>query len=276
MKQQRPEKPGTWQAEIFVAYATEDRNAALAIQDAINKYAKDNNVDRKISVETWEVKVTPGTSILENLRSKIAESDFGVFIYSPDEQHEKARDNVVFETGLFMGMKGIDHAIILLPEGHEVAPSDLAGIVELRYSYDKLKNVGGNHSARIAELGGVCAEIVDRICVVMDQSAQHQEEPGPAQPASAIGKDQAQSAPEMFSTGLAYLAGLGSLRPLGGTILPGQFVVHSVNGVGRIVGFDTPDTDPRYIDVQFGSAIGRYRMSELFTAPTNSLNGRNS
>ena len=40
--------------------------------------------------------------------------DFGVFRYSPVDV--KARDNVVFESGLFIGMKKADHAIILLPK----------------------------------------------------------------------------------------------------------------------------------------------------------------
>ena len=33
------------------------------------------------------------------------------------------------------------------------------------------------------------------------------------------------------------------------------------------MGFDPQNADPRYVDVQFGSVIGRYKITELFEAP---------
>jgi hypothetical protein len=33
------------------------------------------------------------------------------------------------------------------------------------------------------------------------------------------------------------------------------------------MGFDPPGAEPRYVDVQFGSVIGRYQLAELFAAP---------
>jgi predicted nucleotide-binding protein len=66
-------------------------------------------------------------SIFNNILSTMTGTDFGVFLYSPVDV--KARDNVVFESGLFIGMKKADHAIILLPKNYSVEPSDLHGIL---------------------------------------------------------------------------------------------------------------------------------------------------
>ena len=272
MTQQPPEEPGTWQAKVapwqakvFVAYASEDRNVALAIQGAIEKYAASKE-GGSIVVDTWEVKTKPSKSILENLQSTIKEGDFGIFIYSPVDV--KARDNVVFETGLFMGIKNADHTIILLPENHEVTPSDLEGILGPKYPYDELKDMD-DHARRTGKLGGVGAVIVDRIYDVMDQSPRYQEQSDTGQPRSGASKGHPSSALEMISVGLATQAALGKLMPLDGDVWPGRFVVHAAKGVGQVVGFDPLGEEPRYIEVQFGSIIGRYRMSQLFVAPIN-------
>jgi transcription-repair coupling factor (superfamily II helicase) len=71
----------------------------------------------------------------------------------------------------------------------------------------------------------------------------------------------------MISTVLAFQAGQGKLTPVGEDVLPGRIVVHATYGIGRVLGFDPEGAARRYVDVQFGSVVGRYKLSELFVAP---------
>lgn len=59
------------------------------------------------------------------------------------EDHSRARQNVVFEAGYFMGKLGRDHIVILADEGVEL-PSDLSGIVYtnvMNWQLDLLKEL---------------------------------------------------------------------------------------------------------------------------------------
>jgi hypothetical protein len=263
MTQQPPETPVNWQSEVFLACASEDFNIAIALTEAATDYARGKE-GGTIVVKTWKADIKLSRSILESLQSTMRERDFGVFVYTPVDG--KARDNVVFETGMFMGIGGPDNTIILLPEHREVTPSDLEGITGIEYPYDQVKGLN-DHGDRTEALRGVSARIVDRIYDVMAQSSANQEQPASGQPSSGAVKDQTPSAAETISDGLRALAALGKLPRLAGDVGPGMIVVHADNGVGRVVGFDPPRTEPRYIEVQFGSDIGRYRMRDLFVAP---------
>lgn len=62
---------------------------------------------------------------------------------SESEMNMRARQNVVFETGFFMGKLGRDHVIILADKGVEI-PSDLAGVVytdAASWQFDLLKEL---------------------------------------------------------------------------------------------------------------------------------------
>jgi predicted nucleotide-binding protein len=271
--QQPPEKPGTWQVTVFLAYASEDSDVAVAVQAAITKYAQSNE-SGKVAVKKWPVNSELSETILDNVQSAIRERDFGVFIYSPVDgkagdgrtRDGKARDNVVFETGLFLGMKKRDRTIILLPRNYKVTPSDLGGILGLEYPYDEVKDEE-NHLSRVDMLDEVGAIIVDRIRNVMAQPPPPQEQPDTGQSRSGPREGQPPGTLELISLGLAAQAALGKLTPLSGELFPGRIVVHAARGVGRVMGFDPPAAEPRYVEVQFGSAIGRYRTTELFVAP---------
>lgn len=59
------------------------------------------------------------------------------------EEHSRARQNVVFEAGYFMGKRGRDRIVILADEGVEL-PSDLSGIVYTHtknWQFDLLKEL---------------------------------------------------------------------------------------------------------------------------------------
>lgn len=104
-----------------------------------------------------------GTSTLEALEKAVLDYDFAVFVFTPDDEiHTRgtskpvARDNVVFELGLFTGRLGRSRAIVLNPGSGAVAlPSDLLGITTASYDA-KEKNVA-------AGLGPACNRIRDAI-----------------------------------------------------------------------------------------------------------------
>jgi hypothetical protein len=258
--QQNPD-PGPWLAKVFVAYAHEDSMVAGAIRDAMKDYSSTRE-GGTIDVNTWEVKAELSKSILESVQSNIKETDFGVFIYSSVDV--KARDNVVFETGLCMGMKDANHTFLLLPENADVTPSDLSGFIGVVYPTAELKNI--ENAKRVEMFRTAGATIVDKIYRVVENPP-NQEQSGAGQPRSDASAAQPSGALEMINAGWTMQAASGRLRPLEGSIFPGKFVVHAARGIGQVVGFDPPEAETRYVEVQFGSVIGRYRMSDLFVAP---------
>ena len=263
MTQLPPEKqPGPWLATVFVAYAHEDSMVAWAIRDAMREYSNSRE-GGTIDIETWEVKVELSKSILESVQSNIRETDFGVFIYSSVDG--KARGNVVFETGLCMGMKDADHTFLLLPENSDVTPSDLRGFIGVEYPIAELKNI--ENTKRIEMFSTAGAAVVDKIYRVMAKTSANQEQPGAGQPRPGTSTGQPSAALEMFNAGWTVEAALGRLGPVEGDIYTGKFVVHASSGIGQVVGFDPPEAEPRYVEVQFGSVIGRCRTSDLFEPP---------
>lgn len=273
METQPPVEPPGWNTKAFLAYASEDEDLARAAQDSMMTYQR-NKKGGMIDVTPWPVAAEPSESILKNLQDKLRSHDFGIFIYTPADTTEvreskqpRARDNVVFETGLFMGMKGPNYTIILLPETHEVAPSDLTGIIGIKYAYDEVKGAM-NHAGRTGRLGPASAKIVDKIRDVMDQPSTPQRQTEPGQLPSDTSIARPTSPLEILGAGLGSDAARGRLTKLDDeNVWQGRFVVHAVHGVGQIMGYDLPNERPRFITVRFGSDIGVFAMSQLFLAP---------
>lgn len=77
-----------------------------------------------------------GESYLESLENAVKSNDFGVFVFTPDDTIESrgevkkiARDNVIFELGLFVGKLTRKKAFIIYPRGKDIhILSDFAGI----------------------------------------------------------------------------------------------------------------------------------------------------
>lgn len=263
MKQQTPEQPGKWQAKVFLAYASEDSELAAAVQEAIENCAS-RKEGGTVEVRKWPVEAKLTESILESVQSGLRARDFGVFLYSPVSDG-KARDNVVFETGLCLGMKDAAHTVLLLPKGADVTPSDLRGIIGIEYPYQELEKI--DYTERLDKLDRVGARIVQKIYTVMAETSSNQEQPDAGQPRPGTSTGQPSAALEMFNAGWTVEAALGRLGPLEGDIYTGKFVVHAASGIGQVVGFDPPEKDPRYVEVQFGSVIGRCRTTDLFEPP---------
>jgi predicted nucleotide-binding protein len=89
--------------------------------------------------------------------------DFAIFVFTPDDQLQMrgetrpvARDNVLFELGLFIGQLTRKRSFVVHPSGKAVSlPSDLAGITTAAYDPDK-PNLA-------ASLGPVCQKIRDAV-----------------------------------------------------------------------------------------------------------------
>jgi len=101
---------------------------------------------------------------IESLEQQLDRSDLAIAIASPDDVVESrgksattARDNVIFELGLFIGRLGRKRSFLLEPRGEEVKlPSDLSGITTIPY---RVTNDKGLRAA----LGPACNRMRDII-----------------------------------------------------------------------------------------------------------------
>ena len=84
----------------------------------------------------WQEDFIPGRTILEQIEQAAAHSIGGIFLFTKDDdlagpgQSEVAvavpRDNVVFEAGYFIGLKGKRNVLIIREVGSKM-PADLGG-----------------------------------------------------------------------------------------------------------------------------------------------------
>ena len=88
-------------------------------------------------VEPWTTTFNPGVSTLERLVELTREVDFAAFVFAqddwtsvsapaPDAAQASPRDNVVFEAGYFVGLKGKNNVLIIREAGAKL-PADLGG-----------------------------------------------------------------------------------------------------------------------------------------------------
>jgi hypothetical protein len=101
-------------------------------------YAAQKNLEDVAEVVVWTQGVFELTkSYLESLLDALDDTEFGLFIFSADDvtkirgaEMTTARDNVVFELGLFIGRLGRECTFIMIPKGVSDfhLPSDLLGI----------------------------------------------------------------------------------------------------------------------------------------------------
>lgn len=84
---------------------------------------------------------------LETLTNKGSDYNYSILVLTPedllvkrDDIHLSARDNVLFELGLFMGGLGRSNTFIVAEEKVSL-PSDLAGIMPAKYSLEGQDNL---------------------------------------------------------------------------------------------------------------------------------------
>lgn len=122
-------------------------------------------LERDLEVEVWNQGTVfgLGDATLEALEQAVLAYDFGIFVFTPDdelhirgESKPVARDNVVFELGLFIGKLTRRRAFIVHPSKKTISlPSDLAGITTAAYDPD--------NQSLAASLGPVCQKIRDAV-----------------------------------------------------------------------------------------------------------------
>lgn len=119
---------------IFIGSSVEGLLIARKIQASLSE---------QFAVEIWNQGTIfgLGTQTLEALENAVREYEFGIFVFTPDdeliskgEKKNVARDNVIFELGLFIGKLGRKRAFIIKPSGTAIAlPTDLAAVTVASY-----------------------------------------------------------------------------------------------------------------------------------------------
>jgi len=125
---------------LFIGSASEDLNVA----NAINQH-----LEPEFDCVVWDgpgvfkLSRTPLSSILE----QINDFDVGIFVFGAHDEttsrgtgYLAARDNVIFEHGLFAGRHGADHSIVVRDDAAALKwPSDLQGFTPVLYDGNAAK-----------------------------------------------------------------------------------------------------------------------------------------
>ena len=120
--------------KLFVASSREGKDLAGAVHHHLGGDAE---------VTAWDDGVFELTKdSLDSLLKVARNSDFGVFVFRPDDlttsrrkQHMTTRDNILLELGIFLYALGRDRCFILRPQDTPKfkLPSDLLGIIVAEY-----------------------------------------------------------------------------------------------------------------------------------------------
>lgn len=114
--------------DIFLGYCSTSSTLAAEVKAHMQAFGA--------QVLDWQTDFIPGRSILEQIEHAAARSIGGVFLFTKDDdlaaQGSAAvaapRDNVVFEAGYFIGLKGKQNVLIIRESGSKM-PADLGGDV---------------------------------------------------------------------------------------------------------------------------------------------------
>lgn len=129
---------------LFVGSSTESLDVAYAIQESLDRFCE---------VTVWSQGVfEPSRYSMDALVDVLDGIDFGVFVFAPDDivriggaESVAARDNVVFELGLFIGRLGRERSFIIIPSGHEDfhIPTHLLGLTPATYDPNRVDRKSG-------------------------------------------------------------------------------------------------------------------------------------
>ncbi|WP_156382309.1 MULTISPECIES: nucleotide-binding protein [unclassified Aureimonas] len=147
--------------KVFIGSSREGLHIANAVH---------SNLTREAECSVWNQGIfLLSQSALSALIAVLRESDFGIFVFSPDdltvkrdEIHESVRDNVILEMGLFIGRLGIERSFFLIPDNAKDLrlPTDLMGITAGQYEGDRQDR--NWHSA----LGPACGQIARQMAIL--------------------------------------------------------------------------------------------------------------
>lgn len=138
---------------VFVGSSGEAMGVCRAIQQEL---------DRDFDVTIWDQGVfRPTYDAIDSLRRALDASDAGIFVLTPDDRTEMrgrvdptARDNVIFELGMFLGRLGVSRTFVLAPRKAVMhLPTDLGGITVVHYDAERFTR------ERRAAVGPACTQI---------------------------------------------------------------------------------------------------------------------
>jgi hypothetical protein len=139
---------------LFIGSSSENLDVAHALQESLEQHAQ---------VTVWDQAIFgPSKYALESLLEAVTGNDFAAFVFAPDDvlclrgqDFQTARDNVIFELGLFIGRLGERRSFILVPASADQlrVPTDLLGLNVLKYDD---RRTDGN---LVAAVGSACSQI---------------------------------------------------------------------------------------------------------------------
>lgn len=124
--------------KLFIGSSQKNLRVAGVLADALEASAQ---------VRVWNEGVFGlNQGFLETLLKELEENDFAAFVLgsddltrSGDESRPSPRDNVLFESGLFMGVLGRERVFLVYDKGAGLKiPSDLAGITLASYDGSRM------------------------------------------------------------------------------------------------------------------------------------------
>ncbi len=146
---------------VFIGSSSESLRLAHALQSGLERIAE---------VTVWDQDVFRlSQPTLESLVRAVQSSDFAIFVFAPDDkitirgaQLNAARDNVIYELGLFSGWLGYQRCFLLKPQGATKLriPSDLLGITCAEYVADRSDQ---NLSAALANAVQSIAAVIEKL-----------------------------------------------------------------------------------------------------------------
>ncbi len=149
---------------VFIGSSFEAKEIAREIQDKLSD---------TVHCEVWdEFILKPGDATLFSLYKAFHKYDFSILVFTPDDitesrnvQYYSARDNIIFELGLSMGVLGPRKSFFVSPKTNDLQikiPSDLAGITSISFEWD------GNRNTLNSSLGPACNKLRKAMLDVVD------------------------------------------------------------------------------------------------------------
>lgn len=130
--------------KLFIGSSQKNLRVGSVLAEGLEEYAE---------VRVWSEGVFGlNEAFLETLLKRLGEYDFAVFVLAADDltmskeqTRPSPRDNVLFESGLFMGVLGRDRVFLVYDEAVGLKiPSDLAGVMLASYNGAR---IGGTDAA---------------------------------------------------------------------------------------------------------------------------------
>ncbi|MDQ6949114.1 MAG: nucleotide-binding protein [Actinomycetota bacterium] len=245
---------------MFIGSSTESAQVAKALAS----HFKDSLCEPSL----WQNAFALGKHNMENLRQAVDDHQFAAFVFTPDDEvisrgssAPAPRDNVILEMGLFSYRYGTERSFAVLPEDERVKiPSDLLGITFATYmppgddgrqDHNRWKNALTDAAEQIR--GAMTSASKS------ESLAQNSSSPLGNLTANYSGRD---VPADVLASQLK--ADAQRHRLIGAaSVEPGMIVVHSLHGVGQVLGYDPPGVSERMVRVRFDRGLGIIPIEEL-------------